>query len=206
MKTITDITPQKNDKKRVNLYLDGVFFSGVEKIIVMSYNLNVGDEISEKRITEIIEESEYTSAFERASKYITKGSHTKKQVAGYLKNKGFDGKIIFKVINKLESYGYLDDSQFAKSFVELRQHKHGKRLLEVELLNRGVDQDIVKTCLDNVLDEDANAYNVAKKYVKDKPIDFELKTKCFRYLVSKGFNYDIAKSAIEKLERERFCQ
>lgn len=202
MKRITDIVPQKNDKKRVSLYIDGEFFSGAQKIVLLTENLHVGDYVDDKKLADILAESEYDACFQKASSYVLKGGHTVKQVAGYLKGKGFDGKIIAKVINKLQEYGYLDDSQFAKTFVEMKSQKHGKRLLEVELKQKGVSDKDIAAAIDCVQDEDETAYSVAKKYLKNRPLDIELKQKCFRYLLSKGFSYDSAKFAIDKVERD----
>ncbi len=202
MKQITDIIPQKNDKKRVNLYIDGKYFSGAQKIVLLTENLHIGDFVDDKKLADILADSEYDACFQKASSYVLKGGHTIKQVAGYLKNKGFDGKIIAKVIDKLEEYGYLDDSQFAKTFVELKSQKHGKRLLEVELKQKGVSDKDISAAIDCIKDEDEKAYSVAKKYLKGKPLDMQLKQKCFRYVLSKGFSYDSAKFAVDKIERE----
>lgn len=199
MKQITDIVPQKNDKKRVNLYVDGAFFFGAQKIVLLSENLHIGDYVDEKKLTEILDESEYDACFQKASSYVLKGGHTVKQVAGYLSSKGFDGKVVKKVIDKLSSYGYLDDEQFAKTYVDIKKNKHGKKLLAVELKLKGVDEKFIDAALDTIGDEDENAYLVAKKYVKDKPLDLALKNKCFRYVLSKGYSYDSAKSALDRL-------
>lgn len=202
MKQITDIVAQKNDKKRVSLYIDGEYFSGAQKIVLLTENLHVGDFVDDKKLSDILAESEYDACFQKASSYVLKGGHTIKQVAGYLKNKGFDGKIIAKVIDKLEEYGYLDDGLFAKTYVELKSQKHGKRLLEVELKQKGVSDKDIAAAIDCVKDEDETAYAVAKKYLKGKPLDIQLKQKCFRYVLSKGFSYDSAKFAVDKIERE----
>lgn len=201
MKKITDVKRQK-DKKRVNLFVDGAFYSGVEEIVLLSNNLHIGDEVDEKKLAEIIEESEYTSCFQKASNYILKGNHTVKQVCGYLKDKGYDGRIIAKVAYKLCDYGYLDDAAYAKNYVELKCGSKGKRLLEIELKQKGVSEENVQNALSDIADEDENAYKVAKKYLRRKPFTDTTKQKCFRYVVSKGFSYDSAKNALEKIERE----
>lgn len=202
MKQITDILPQKKDKKRVNLYIDGEYFSRIERIILLTENLHIGDYVDEKKLARIIEESEYDACFQKATSYILKGGHTVKQVAGYLKEKCFNGKIIAKVIDKLQDYGYLDDSQFAKTFVELKSSKHGKRLMASELKLKGVSEEVIEEALKSVENEDESAFLVAKKYLKNRPMDITLKQKCFRYVLSKGFSYDSANYAIDKLERE----
>ena len=65
-----------------------------------------------------------------------------------------------------------------------------------------VDSKTIEEALETLEDEDINAYNVAKKYIKNKPFDFELKAKAFRYLISKGFSYDNATGALDKISAE----
>lgn len=203
MKTITDITRQVKDKKRVNLYIDGQFFSGVEEITLLTNNLHIGDLVDEKKLEEIVLESEYTSCFAKATNYILKGSHTKAQVAGYLSQKGFDGKIIHKVIVKLEEYGYLDDLSFAKTFVETKSSKYGKHYIRAQLKYKGVPEDIIEEALNCLNGEFESAYQVGKKYLKGRLLDIQVKQKVFRYILSKGFSYDVASEVLNKLEREQ---
>lgn len=205
MKRITDIAEQKKDKKRVNLYLDGEFFSGMEKIVVLSENLHIGDFVSEDELGRLLEESEYTSAFERASGYIAKSNHTCKEVVLYLLSKGYGKKVVRKVIDKLKSYGYIDDLLFARSYYELKSSVYGKRMIRVMLMKKGVPDEVIEQVVDESSDddkEDERAYNVAVKYVKGKPFDIVMKQKCFRYIVSKGFSFDSAKYAVERFENE----
>lgn len=202
MKTITAITPQVKDKKRVNIFLDGKFFCGLLKITQMTNNLQVGDVVSEKRLSELVFESEYTACVDLAYKYLGRKSHTKMQVILYLQGKNFDNKVIGRVISKLEEYGYLDDMQYAKTYIDIKKTSKGKRMLSAELKLKGVDSKTIEEALETLEDEDINAYNVAKKYIKNKPFDFELKAKAFRYLISKGFSYDNATGALDKISAE----
>ena len=202
MKTITAITPQVKDKKRVNIFLDGKFFCGLQKITQMTNNLQVGDVVSEKRLSELVFESEYTACVDLAYKYLGRKSHTKMQVILYLQGKNFDNKVIGRVISKLEEYGYLDDMQYAKTYIDIKKTGKGKRMLSAELKLKGVDSKTIEEALETLEDEDINAYNVAKKYIKNKPFDFELKAKAFRYLISKGFSYDNATGALDKISAE----
>lgn len=202
MKKITDIIPQKNDKKRVNLYIDGQFYSGVEKIALLQENLHIGDFVDDAKLEKIVQESEYSTAFNKASGYILKGGHTRKQVYDYLIKKGYSQQIANKVLDKLKSYGYLDDSQFAKTYVELKSHKYGKHLMSAHLKQKGVKEEDIQSALDTLENEDENAYYVGKKYIKNRPFDLELRQKCYRYLLSKGFSYDSVQCAIDKLKAE----
>lgn len=200
MKTITEISIQKNNPKRCNLFLDGEFFCGVELITVMQNRLKVGDKISEKQINEIVVASEREKCMQVGLLYVSKNLKTVSQVAKYLKNKGFLPEIITEVINRLKEYGYVDDKSFAKAYIGAKKLSKGKRLLKFELKTKGVSEEIIDGALDGAGSEFDGAFLVAEKFFKGKEITFENVSKCYRKLLSKGFDYDVAKEVIDKFK------
>ena len=58
------------------------------------------------------------------------------------------------------------------------------------------------TALDSLKDESENAARVAEKYMRGKDRTRENAAKCYRYLVSKGFDYDTAKATSENYRAE----
>ena len=53
MKRVTNIQPQKN-KKRVNVFLDGEFYMGMELYTIMKYRIKVGNTYNENELKEFI--------------------------------------------------------------------------------------------------------------------------------------------------------
>ena len=199
MKKVTDITPQKKNKKRVNLYLDGEFYGGVELVTLLSERIKIGDEIDDERLAEVIERSEYSSALEKSLDYVSRNLRTKMQVIRYLKDKGYQGKTIAKVIDKLLDYGYVNDEAYAKTFAEQKKTSKGKRAIAYELKTKGVDDKTIETVMSEAADEDDGCMRVALRYLKGKTPDYETKVKTYRYLLSKGFDYDVAKKTLDKI-------
>lgn len=68
MGTITEISHQKKNKARVNVYIDGSFACGLEALTVVKNRLEAGMEIDEAELAAIQSESEGGRAFERAVK------------------------------------------------------------------------------------------------------------------------------------------
>ena len=202
MKTITELKVQEKNKKRVSVFLDGEFYCGMGLFTVMQNRLKVGEQVDEKRLAEIAAEDNYSEALDKALNYIAKAMHTKMQVIVYLKKKEYDGKTIARVIDKLQEYGYIDDEMYAKKFAEERSRREGKRKIALELKVKGIDPKISETVLDDEFSEDEGCRRVAEKYLKGRPLDRELKQKCYRYLLSKGFDYDVAKSTLDKISRD----
>lgn len=201
MKTVTALKAQEKNKKRVNVFLDGEFYCGLGLATVLTRRIRVGDKVDEKTLSEIAEEDGYSSALDLALNYIAKAMHTKMQVIVYLKKKGFDNKIIARVIDKLIEYGYVDDALYSLKFAKEKSLREGKRKIALELKVKGVPQEIFESVLDSEIDEDEGCLRVAEKYIKGREIDRELKQKCYRYLLGKGFDYDTAKSTLDILSR-----
>ena len=111
-----------------------------------------------------------------------------------------------KLIKKLERLGFLDDKEFAKWWVEQRVsfRPRGKRLLSIELRQKGVEKDVVEDALaelDEEIDEKVMAKKLLKKnsYKWEKLESREKKMKASRYLVSKGFGWDVIKTVVGEL-------
>lgn len=196
MKTVTAIVPQKKDKQRVNVYLDGVFCCGMDLFTLMSNRIKVGSEIDEKELSELLKSTEYSSALDKALGYISKSMRTKTQIIVYLKGKGYEGGTIAAVLKKLEEYGYVDDESYAVRYAAEKRLSKGKRAIAFDLRRKGVDEKTVDAVMESA-DEAEGCRRVAEKYIKGRELDFELRTKCYRYLLSKGFDYDVAKETLD---------
>ena len=202
MKKITAIIAQEKNKKRVNVYLDGEFYRGMDLFTVMSNRLKVGDEVDEVRLAEICAENDYSAALDLSLNYISRSMHTKMQMIVYLKKKGFDGKTIARVIDKLEEYDYINDETYAKKYAAEKAKSSGKRKIAFELKTKGVDEKITESVLNEGFSEEEGCYTVAAKYLKGKAVDYQMKQRCYRYLVGKGFSYEAAKTALDKVCKE----
>ena len=198
MKKITDIKPPVKNKTRCSIFLDNAYYCGLELETVMRNRLKIGTEIDEDRLEEIQEESERSRALDKALGFIARSKKTEKQIEEYLADKGYLPATIDYAKNKLKEYNFVSDSDYAEDYVGTYSRNKGKRLLKLELLHKGVSEKDMETALDNLNDESENAARVAGKYMRGKDRTRENAAKCYRYLVSKGFDYDTAKTVSEK--------
>lgn len=202
MKTITQVTIQQKNKKRSNLYLDGVYYCSLDNFLVVKYSLKAGVKITKQKLSEIQEENEFSHAFDLALGYISRYRKTKKQLIEYLFKKGYLPTLANKVVDKLSSYGYLDDKDYARAYAEQNSKTKGKMLIKMQLKAKGVDEQTANLAVENLGDETPQVIELAKKYLKNKEKDFKTLSKCYRYLLSKGFSYDAVSSAIDSLKDE----
>ena len=199
MKTITALTAQQKNKKRVNLFLDGEYFCSLDAFTVLSERLKVGVEVDEKRLAELSFKSEYSSALEKALGYISKSMHTKMQIITYLKGKDYSGKVIAAVIDKLTEYGYVDDEAFARNYFKDKSSAYGAHKIIFDLKTKGVDEKTARSVAEEFSDDAEPCKRVAEKYLKGKPLDYPAKQKCYRYLASKGFDFDTINRTLDAL-------
>ncbi len=199
MKTITAIIAQKKDAKRCNIYLDGAYFCGMELITVISNRLKVGMQIEESALENMQAESETQRATDKAFNYIGGSLKTEKQLRTYLSGKGYMPAVVDNVVEKIKGYGYIDDKEYAAAYVESYSKNKGKRLILKELNSKGVSSSAAEEAIENVENELDSAIRIAQKYLKNKEPCIENKQKCYRRLLSKGFDFDTAKEAVEKV-------
>lgn len=199
MKTITSVSLCVKNKARSNIYLDGAFFCSMDNLIVLKYGLKADMQIEEERLAQIQEENEFSTAFELALNYVARYKKTKKQLIDYLIKKGYLYPVAIKVVKKLEGYGFVDDSDFAKSYAQQGAKNKGKMLIKMQLRAKGVDKSIAENAVEE-MDEQPAANQLAVKYMRSKELTKENLAKCYRYLLSKGFSFESAQTAIKAIK------
>lgn len=201
MNEITAITPQVKDKTRCNVYVDGRFCCGLTLEATVKNRLKVGAIVTEERLAEIQLESEKNAAFDKALTHISLTRKTQKQVRTFLQTKGYLPAVIDYAVEKLRSYNFLNDGEYAEAYVESVAKRKGGRLIRMELRQKGVSDEEIDAAL-NTLDgetELAAATAILQKYMRGKAFDRETLQKAYRYLMSKGYDYETAKSALATL-------
>lgn len=204
MKVITDLTPQAKNPKRLNLYLDGSYYCGLDILTAAKYRLKVGARVEEGEIIAIQREAEYRKAFDYALKVLSNSMKTEKEVKDKLLARGYLDEIVFEVIAKVKEYGFISDSEYAKKYAAAYANKKGKNLIKTELKRKGVSDDDIAAALSENDETDA-CEQLAEKYFKNKEKSYETAVKCYRYLVSKGFDFEAAKAAaFKQIKDEEF--
>ncbi len=198
MNEITSITPQVKDKRRCNIYIDGRFCCGLTLEATVKNRLKAGMVVSPERLSEIQLESEKNTAMDKALYFISATRKTQEQVRKHLREKGYLPAVIEYVLEKLNGYDFLNDAQYAKDYVGQTASKKGARLIKMQLKAKGLEEEDIDGAMATIetgTQEDA-AKSILQKYMRNKTADRESLAKAFKYLLSKGFEYEIARSAL----------
>jgi regulatory protein len=73
----------------------------------------------------------------------------------HLRAKGFSAEAVDEAVGRLETYGYVDDVEFARLWVRERSavKRAGRRYIEQELLSRGIGRETVSLALEDYPEE-----------------------------------------------------
>lgn len=200
---ITKVEVQKNNKNKVNIFIDNEFFRGASLETILKYGIKAGVELEEKKLEEICLESEKILAVGKASNYVSSSIKSRKQVRDYLLKKGYDEEVIKYTLEKLLEYGYINDNYFANAYVETYKNKFGKLKLKQNLIQKGISESIVETTLNEIDNQEKEIYNIARKYLKNKDINYDNVQKLGRFLYGRGYTFDEIKLVQNKISKEK---
>lgn len=197
MAEITSIEPQVKDKNRCSVYVDGVFYCGIKLEVAIKYRLKAGMYIEKQKLDEIQLETEKSQALDKAMTHLSASMKTVKQMRDFLAKKGYTEAVINYVLERLEYHKFVDDYAYCRAYVQSVSGK-GKRALEVDLIKRGADKNAIESALDEIEESGEEVSLILEKYLRGKSVDRQTLYKGFKYLLSKGYGYDTAKTALER--------
>jgi regulatory protein len=160
--TITAITAQARDPERVSVFLDGAFAFGLPALVAHDEGLRLGDRLDAARAAALIARDEVARATSAALAFLGYRPRSEQEVRGRLRQKAYTPEAIDQAVAKVAGWGYLDDASFARLWVDGRGGSRGRRLLEQELRQKGVERETAREALDEAaLDERAAALEAA---------------------------------------------
>lgn len=195
---ITKIEVQKKCKDRYNIFIDSVFRFGLDEGVVARLGLYEKKEINEKEIEQIEKEEVVAKAFNVAVNFLKTRERSKKEIRDKLKIKEYSESVIEKVLAKLENLDLLNDKRFAEMFVRdrMKLKPKGKKVLSIELAQKGIDRDIIEEVLQELMSGDEEIELAKKVFEKAEKkysgLEKNLRRdKIIKYLLGKGFSYNI---------------
>lgn len=218
MPLITSIEPQKKKDNRFNVYLDGIFGIGIDAETLLKNNLKIGQNLSEKQISELISKEETSKLMDKTLHFLSFRPRSEKETLNYLSKKisksqniafkdAQNSHILKSIIKKLKKYNYLDDGEFAHFWVRSRIKSKPKGIIALkrELMIKGINKEII----DAVLSKYPNQTEIAQRAVVKKIklwknlSEQELKKKVYSYLAMRGFDFETIKKVFANLEKKR---
>lgn len=198
--TVTRIT--ELSKSRVQIIIDNEFAFVLYKGELRMYHLEEGKVINQDVYKEIIEVLLPKRAKLRAMNLLKSRAYTTKQLTDKLKTGGYPEEIISEAINYVTSYGYLNDLQYAKDFIEYNKEAKTKTKIINTLLQKGITKSVVQEAweavgeVDNTLEYQQILDWMRRKNFDNSTASFEERQKFCAFLYRKGFQIDTIRCAL----------
>lgn len=200
---ITAIEPQARHPNRFNLYIDDRFAMGLSAFVAA--RLRVGQVLSDAEMTALDGEENLEDAHEKALRFLEPRPRSTAEVRQHLLKKDVPADVVTRVIEKLTGAGLLDDAAFAKYWVENREEFRPRagRALRFELKRKGLADSAISDAIGKV-DESESAYRAGLARARRlSTLEYrEFRDKLVAFLARRGFSYDVAKRAAERLWQE----
>ena len=170
---------------------------------IVKYEVFNDKEFDKKEFEKIVKYNEEQIAFNKVIRYLGYGPRSKLEIIKYLKEKGIDN---YKpTIKKLIEYGYINDEKLANDLVNYYMElKKGPLYILKKMDEKGID-DSIKNKTISLYDKDTEldlCYLVSQKEL-DTLTKYPIKKQkmsLYSKLLSKGFNSDVIRFTIDKLE------
>lgn len=199
---VTNIEALTNAKYKV--YIDGVYAFTLYKKELSGCRIAVGQKIEEETCRDIRENIVGRRAKLRAMHLLNDMGRTQQQLCKKLEQDGYPEDIIKEAVAYVKSFGYVDDENYARVFIEGRKNKKSRKEMSFALMQKGIDREVIERVFEEYYEED-DERNAVKEILKKKHYDPEKtgrkeKQKIFGYLTRKGFSCEDIFSVSEKLD------
>lgn len=165
MPVVTGLQAHKRDKEKVKLFLDEAF--AMDLPLLEAARLRTGQQLSQPEVEALEQARTFQNAHDRALRFLAFRPRSCEEVRRRLLQSGFAEDLAAAVIQGLLDTGFLDDTAFARYWLENRNRfkPMGERALRYELWQKGVDAGIIDAVLSD-MDAESAAYRAAQSQIK----------------------------------------
>jgi regulatory protein len=190
---ISKIEPQKKNKNRCSIYINGEFKFGLTKDLVLKYDLGEGDEITDDEIKNVLLEEEKQKIKQRAFRILHYRDRSAQELKKRLIRIGFDQSLVDQVIEDFVEDKTLDDERFIKAFINdyTKLKPKGNIFIIHELRKRGFSREMVIKMLNNRDEKSIIKSFIQKKLSHLDKNNPKVRQKIIRRLLSRGFTPNI---------------
>jgi regulatory protein len=205
MSKITRLVKTKSREKRVKVYLDGRYASTLLAEVVLKEGLKIGQELSDAQREALTGKDRCQRSLNTATRLLGYRPRSEAEIRQHLRRHGFDDASTEKTLTSLKNQGLVDDTAFARFWIENREsfRPRSRRLAGLELRRKGINDDIVKQVIGQI-DESESAYRAALgKARRLSPDDYEsFRRRLGTYLGRRGFGYEIINDTVARVWQE----
>jgi regulatory protein len=163
---ISGVEPQKKKKDRYNIYIDGEYAASLGAEALVTFGIREGSAIDLSVLKEAVSKDNAQYAFDSAAKLLSHKMRTRSELADRLKERGIEKEAVESALDKLSSYGYVDDMAYSKEYVQsaVLTGRWGRRAVEYKLKEKGLEQSVIDEAMEFYTEEDEK--EIARKQLQ----------------------------------------
>jgi regulatory protein len=163
----------------------------------VTHGIRIGMEIPASVLREAVEKDNAAYALDCAAATLAHGMRTRAELSRKLTERGIDEAAIEVALDKLESYGYVNDAAYAAEYVSsaMEAGNLGRIAVEYKLKEKGVPAAIMREAMEAYGEEDEReiARHQLARLVKDGGLR-EQRQRITATLIRHGFAYNVIAS------------
>ncbi len=182
----------------------------VPETVVEKYRLKEGIVITSSQLRILQDESEYFQCDRATARILAMRAHSVGELRAKLAKRKFRSETVRKIIRKYKEQGVLDDAAYARHLAVriLAERPCGESYLVASLQRKKIDRELAEATAREVYaeqDEQRLAeHALAKKWREYREFDLEtVRRKAYTYLARRGFGYQAAKMALDKIQKRQ---
>ena len=193
-------------KTKYKVYVDGQFAFVLYKGELSRFHIADGQELSQDIYEKIRMEVILKRAKLRAMHLLNDMWRTESQLREKLTRNEYPADIVEAAIDYVKSFGYINDYEYARSFIASRKERKSRREIYMQLVSKGVARDLIDEAFEECYERE-DSVEAIRKLLEKKHYDpentaSEEKKKIMAYLVRKGFNYEDIRRSMQIYEYE----
>ena len=199
---VTQIAEVTNSRSKI--YIDDAFAFVLYKGELRHYKIREGEVITQDVVNEILQTVLPKRAKFRGMSLLKSRPYTEKQMYDKLKQGFYPEQVIREAIEYLMSFGYIDDVQYARNYVDYHSNVKSRRRLEQDLMQKGISKQEIQKAFQNwekeggEVDESAQIQTwIRKKKYDVHTADLKEKQRMAAFLFRKGFDAGSIQKALK---------
>jgi regulatory protein len=203
---ITRLKRGVRNAQKIAIYVDSKYTFSVLESILVDENLYIDKEITEVDLDRIRELSEALEIKVKLINLISRRPRSEKEITQYIAKQRLTDNSE-KIIELLKEDGYIDDTKFAKWWIDQRVTFGNKSSNEIrnELRDKGISSDIIENAIEetNMSENEVSSIKLLagkkQNLLQHKNLTTEqMNEKIVQFLLRKGFRWEIIQKALEE--------
>jgi len=187
----------------IDLKFDDNTTLSIDRNIVEKSGLKVSQRIDDGTLDKLLSEADGAKCYDAALRYLDFRSRSVDELKRHLLSKHiYSTAVIDRTIERLKNSKLLDDTAFAKAWVNdrIRYKPKSRLMIQRELMQKGISEDNIADATTGI-DDVASAYQAGLKKAKLLRSEDHLKFSIHlsAYLGRRGYSGEVVRSVVNKL-------